>query len=491
MLELRSNSIPCESRPRGRPTAPPLPVVAVLVALALLPIIGCSGLDEIEPSAHVVAAPISPRANRVVERMVAEYGSPDGRWGGCMSDGCVEIWGTQFFYRAGTRRDRDDLLELGELMAGRIASDLRGAVWDAIFGEARRDDPALFGFPALLVSGALGDRGMDAFLFESVISRADEHLDSLDRRERAGIAAILATSAELNPDDRDARLTRARELAESAADGGGYTWQFLALSTIARVTGEVRDIEAARASLARTNYRFDDPGRIALPLDMTDEVLSRILSLIHGLVDLYAATGDAKLHRGATSVLDFVFSDAYYEDGTLIHDRVFGRSEDVCTGCNFMALYLVDRLYGDSFVIDPLPDLPDEPWHAAPDEEPEIQTWDTILHLGAGTEEKPGTMAASMSGLRERGGFVFRHEREPVWLEVRYEVGTLGGQPSITANVVSFFDDEKSESELAAGFDASGVARLRCGSPPLYADLEFTRTGSELSLQIRLSERRD
>ncbi len=84
------------------------------VGLAVLScVLGCSSLDSMPPADHVVGAPISNRANVVLKNLVEEYGSSDGRWQGCMSPGCTPIWAAQFGYRAGVRRDRDDVIAAG------------------------------------------------------------------------------------------------------------------------------------------------------------------------------------------------------------------------------------------------------------------------------------------------------------------------------------------------------------------------------------------
>jgi len=133
--------------------------------------VACSSLKSIPPADHVVRAPISGRANVVLNNLVTEYGSADGRWLRSMSPGCTQIWATQFGYRAGVRRDRRDILAIGQATAKHQSSDIRGLFWDALFGDVDRDDPVIFGFPALLVSGALGGRGIDKTVFSVGLDR--------------------------------------------------------------------------------------------------------------------------------------------------------------------------------------------------------------------------------------------------------------------------------------------------------------------------------
>ena len=61
---------------------------------------------------------------------ILEYGAQNGRWGGCMSTGCVQIWATQFGYRAGVRRGRDDLVEIGVMPPA--TPDTTGPLFDGV-----------------------------------------------------------------------------------------------------------------------------------------------------------------------------------------------------------------------------------------------------------------------------------------------------------------------------------------------------------------------
>ena len=47
-----------------------------------------------------------------------------------------------------------------------------------------------------------------------------------------------------------------------------------------------------------------------------------------------------------------MFSDAYFDGRFIMHDRANGRSADFCSGCNFWALHLADRYYGDTLSFD-------------------------------------------------------------------------------------------------------------------------------------------
>ncbi len=135
--------------------------------------------------------------------------------------------------------------------------------------------------------------------------------------------------------------------------------------------------------------------------------------MIHGLVDLARVTGDAAIHGRAGSLLDYVFSDAYFDGRFLVHDRLSGKpSRDVCSGCDFMALYLVDRLYCDSFVIAPVPVLPERDWP----EETRKRTIDETFVLEAGEAE------FSLSSIDHHGLLLFTRAKHDIRITCEYRV---------------------------------------------------------------------
>lgn len=466
---------------------------AGLAVTTLLVVVACSSLERIPPSDHVVAAPISARANVVLRSLVTEFGSDDGRWRSCMSAGCAPIWATQFGYRAGTRRQRDDLLALGEVTAAREASLARGLAWDALTGDdIGPADEAVLGFPALLVSGAVGDRGLDGWMFRVGIARLDEMSGALGQRESAGVAALLCEYARADPDGRDGHVRRARELAENAVDGGGGTWAVLAWGALARATGDDGDIARARQALAATPYVFDpESGLVRDPIVDDVAVLSRHLSLAHGLSDLAAATGDPRLHRSAVSLVEHVFSDAWFDGRFLVHDLQLGKSENVCSGCNFMALYLVDRLFGDTFVIDPLPPLPERPDEP---ETPPRSEYGTVFELARGAPDVPAVSRATSRPFGPAEAWLFRNPDGAAQIGVRFTVLAPDALPpngGLHAEVESDFGGSTVAYEMSVGTDANGVARMRLGAEPLLVLVTVRRTADgTLEAEFELRERR-
>ena len=462
------------------------------VSACLLGTLACSSLKSIPPADHVVRAPISGRANIVLQNLVTEYGSADGRWLRSMSPGCTQIWATQFGYRAGVRRDRRDILAIGHATAKHESSDIRGLFWDAMFGDVDRDDPAIFGFPALLVSGALGGRGIDKTVFSMGLDRLEDFggKGQLRPRENAGLAALLAEVSRLQPDRREERLAQARGYADAAGDD---PLAFFAWAAVAKASGEEEDLQRAREAEGGTPYRFDaQSGALATPTQ-GDEVLSRHLAMVHALADLAQASGDPAPRNRAVTLLDYVFSDAYFDGRFLIHDRMFGGpSEDVCSGCNWMALYLVDRLYGDSFGIDPVPALPKRDWP----EKRRLRGFDHEIVLGAGTDGRPGTAEATFAPLAPRGRLLFKHATRDVSITLEYEMLSLEqleprggmelrwrarGQDARFGNKYT----------MQVPFDTERVAALQhyCAFEPLTFNVVFSkREDGRLRAVVRLRE---
>jgi len=439
----------------------------------------CADLEPFPPGDHVVAAPISKRANEVLRNLILEYGSSEGRWLRCMSPGCTQIWATQFGYRAGIRRDRDDLLELAQVTAGRVSSEFRGLAWDALFGNYDRNNPAIFSFPALFISGAMDQGKVDRILIAQVMKRMDQvgregHLGYL---ESTGLAMLLAAAAQLQPHRREEHLEKARKFAEGASGGGFLPLACLARAAIARVSRDEGDIDSARRAIQSTSYRFDERTGALLPPKPEDEILSLHLAMVHALADMAQVTGDPVYHARAMSLLNYVFSDAYFNGKFLAHDLVRGKSDAVCSGCNFMALYLVDRLFGDSFVIDPVPPLPEREFPGEGNGPP--GQWDLRITLKKGTPAEPGMAGGKVGPLGRSGSAAFVHETGDAWTTVAFEVQPSHGiYPHGAISIeIQFHTSGESKNTLIAGFGSDGHARFApLGKEPLVIYLDFERT---------------
>jgi hypothetical protein len=284
-----------------------------------------------------------------------------------MSNGCAPIWATQFGLRAGLRRSRADVTALGRLTADAIDSGVLAVARKAVLGEVDRDNEALYGFPALLVSGLLDGNHGHMGRFKLVFERALPAAKGAGAREETAMAALLAELATAEPEGRAERLALAREFAaqvsEHKDDFEEPALSAFAWAHVAKASRAPEDVAHARAALERGLPPFDAAAGCFEAREGKGYMLSLELTLTDALADLAQATGDATWVRKARALLDQTF-DAAYLAGHLAHDwdgRSFGVSSRWCSGCNFHALFLVDRIYGDSWVIGDLPDLPEQP----------------------------------------------------------------------------------------------------------------------------------
>jgi hypothetical protein len=345
-------------------------------------------------------------------------------------------------------------------------------------------------------------------MFSMGLDKVDERLDPerMGKLESAGLAVLLAEVAALQPERRSERLEQARRHAESAAGGGGGTWAFLAWAAIARASGAEEDVRRAREAEAATRYRFDPETGALLPPAEQDEVLSRHLSAIHAHADMAQATGDPASRARAVALLDYLFSDAYFDGRFLAHHLDHGeRAEDVCSGCNFMALHLVDRLYGDSFVIDPVPALPPRDWPEA--DEPHEREWSILkpegeehrLVLSPGTEGEEGTASIRVAPLDPEGRVLVLHEALDARVTLDYRILSADERPP-RGSLMLRSENSGEDVQLAGrgwehtiDLDAAGSVRLDdYGFEPLIWSVEITRSDDgTLSGTFRVREGKD
>ncbi len=331
----------------------------------------CCDLGELTVDDHVVPSSLSERCDTVITNLLEE-GMEGRRWRNEMSKGCATIWATQLGFRAGMRRDRDDLVRIGEVTAEGESESVRDLFWDAAFGSFDTHSAAIPGFPALFMSGTLGNDSIDAWLFRKGV---DEFVKrgwnkTLRPRENAGLAALLAEYHRLDPEEQGERIDEARHFAGRIEAERNAVFHSLAWAAIARASGDAEDLERARRFAESAAPLFDvRTGGIELPREEGYlDILSQHLTMIHALADLATIDPSGGWRRSALDLLDYVFSDAYFDGSHIMHDRVSGeRSTHFCSGCNFMAIYLADRLHGDTLLFKPLPEPTieeaDMSWH--------------------------------------------------------------------------------------------------------------------------------
>jgi len=329
-------------------------------ALTIAAAAGCSSPVHIEPDEHLVQVPLGAPANEILRNLVLECGSADGSWTHDMGPGCTPVFAAQFALRAGLRRQRDDLIEIGRRTVRAQHSAINRLIIRAIFGGSGGDESSAYGFPALLLSAAIEGTRKHHRNFKLVLDRAlQQDPGSLGTSETLGLAVTLAEYHRMlgDGDEDGTYLDAARRFTARVNEP---SFRALALAAIARATRAEKDIAAAREAVEAACPPHDPAaGTFAFP-EGEQHILSFHLALIGALADMAQLSGRPEDRRRAEDFLRYVFSDALFDGRFLMHDRFGGvRSKEFCSGCNFHALYLVDRLYGDAWRIAPVPEPPE------------------------------------------------------------------------------------------------------------------------------------
>ncbi|MFH1231941.1 MAG: hypothetical protein V1709_10650 [Planctomycetota bacterium] len=338
-------------------------MVTILVTIVIIiSAFSCFYVKRMPLNEHIVPAPISSRANIIITNLITECGTTQGVWVNEVSSGCTTIWATQFGLRAGLRRNRDDIIQIGRVTADYQYSRTVKSVISSIFG-GDFDSELLNGTPALLVSGMIDGSRNHMGLFLKILNKGIpeiEHLN-LDTRERCGLVVILAELYRLDPDKFGDKLELARILSlKIGTIPEDQYLKSLALSAIALASRNEKDIESARKTLETALPNFDEvQSRFNFPNGIP-QILSSHLAFTQALVNMAKLTKEDYYYKRAHALLDYVFSDTFFNGKFLVHDLDSNGKKDwaFCSGCNFYALYLLDALYGDSWVIEPLPELP-------------------------------------------------------------------------------------------------------------------------------------
>jgi hypothetical protein len=314
------------------------------------------------PADHVVTAPVSRRANIVLGNLIQTCAIINGEWDRHQGDpGCAELFSTLFGYRSGLRRGRQDLVAIGRVAVDNEFGKLIGTAGDLLLAGKTADMFELAGMPALMVSGPAGANSRHYAVFVTTLDWFLKNADDrgFDDVQSVGTAYVLAEIYRFDPRRKPVWIDRARDLAARVDHGRSLRcFAAFAWAAIARATGEPADLDRAKAialsvaprfARAQGVLRFDGP---------YSDVLSCHLTLADAMADLATLEPDGPWRGMAMEIVEYVFSDAYFNGRFLAHDRDdAGQAPTFCTGCNYHALYLADRMYGDTLKLDPVPPL--------------------------------------------------------------------------------------------------------------------------------------
>ena len=310
---------------------------------------------------HVVTAPISPRVNVILGNLIEDCAIVDGQWDRHQGDpGCVEMFSALFGYRAGLRRGREDVVAIGRAAAENEFGRIFGIVGGLLSGK-KLDLSKLAGAPALLVSGTTGRDPRHYAVLTAALAWFRGRMDDydLDVVQKVGVAYLLAESYRYDPRGKAGWIEQARTVADQIGERpSDRCFRAFAWSTIARSTGEAVDRELAEQMALSLVPQFT---RTKAGLEFAgpySDCLSVHLALGEAMADLAILDPGGPWYRRGVELLEYIYSDAYFNGRFLAHDRVEGRqAATFCTGCNYHALYLADRICGDTLKLDPVPPL--------------------------------------------------------------------------------------------------------------------------------------
>ncbi|GMU23819.1 MAG: hypothetical protein AMXMBFR13_38970 [Phycisphaerae bacterium] len=319
---------------------------------------------------HVVPAPISRRVNTVLSNLIQDCPIMNGTWDRRQGDpGCVELYSTFFGYRAGLRRGREDLIAIGRTTADNEFKNLVKLTARLLPGRGGVDVYQLAGTPAIMVAGALGGDRPRYALFMTVLEWFIVNVDerSLSDVQAVGCAYLLAEAYRFDSRPKQLWLERARALGGRLVPPEGvgqriHRINFAAFvwSSIARASGDPDDLRRAKDLVLQAAPRFtSQQGRLHFEGPYAD-VLSLHLTLADACADLATIDSDPRWRPMLVQLVKYVFSDVYFNGKVLVHDISPDgevQAPDFCTGCNYHALCLADRLYGDALRFDPVPPL--------------------------------------------------------------------------------------------------------------------------------------
>jgi hypothetical protein len=325
---------------------------------AILAAILCTGCSRVRPPTEntaVVAAPISGRANIILANLIEECPIVNRQWRHDMD--CTAVSAAIFGYEVGHRRNREDILRIGRVAADNESSKMKSFLWQYILRQSP-DYSDLNGSPACFYSGLYDHDGLDYWMFSKLteaIARNPEQY-RLNPSQIAGSVYLLSFMTRVEPKDRAYRLGRARYLAAKLAKDNYPTFTAFAYASIARATKDSNDLKMARKFTAGALELYFEPNNPAVKARPNAECLSWYSSLINACADLAELEPQGPWRSRAFALLDYIFSDRYFNGKFLVHhlNADGTQADSFCAGCNFAALYLADRLYGDSLRLNPV-----------------------------------------------------------------------------------------------------------------------------------------
>jgi hypothetical protein len=325
----------------------------VIVAGFLVWMAGCCPVQKIDPTEHIVAAPVTERANIILTNLTKGCPIVNRRW--TFDMGCTPESSAMFGYRVGMHRNRKDLIKLGRLSANNEWARFVDTMFRFILKKESPQIQDLQGVGALLVSGIADRNALHYAAYRLIANKviAPGMRENLGVIPSAGTAFLLAEMYRVDKTNRESRIAGARFFADQAGKKNAPTFAAFGWAAIAKSTGDPNDITRAKEMIRSVYPRFTDAENGKSFSGPYAEYLSCHLAMTHAMADMAQIEASGPWREEAIDVLNYIFSDAYFNGRFLVHHRENGQhSKTFCAGCNFSALYLADRIYGDTLWLD-------------------------------------------------------------------------------------------------------------------------------------------
>jgi len=211
------------------------------------------------------------------------------------------------------------------------------------------------GTGALLVSGISDRNALHYAAYRFIANKviAPGMREKLGVIPSAGTAFFLAQMYRVDRTNRAGRIAGARFFADRVNQQGRPEFAAFAWAAIAKATREPNDIARAKEIIGLVWPKFGTGETGKIFEGPYHEVLSLHLAVIHACADMAQIEPAGPWREQAVELLNYIFSDAYFNGSFLVHHRENDRlAKTFCAGCNFAALYLADRIYGDTLWLD-------------------------------------------------------------------------------------------------------------------------------------------
>ena len=326
----------------------------IVISIILFSLCGCTSLNPVDYDEPIVRAPVSDRANLVLANLIEECPIVSGYWRNDLD--CTAIQTAAFGYGVGKRRDRKDIIRIGKISARNESKRIKRLALEYLLGNENIDLYEAAGFPALCLSGMYDSRSIDYFIYTQCLDTFTANNDTNNDMEiNIYIAYLYALRYRAEAHPKDVYLEKASIYANSVLDTGPAYAAF-AYCGIAKASNDPNDLELAKAVVTNSLPYFFNTKTGALKISPNLDYLSWHGAMIHALADMAQMDPEGPWRGYAIRLLDYIFSDTYFNGKFLVHhiNPDGSQAADFCAGCNFMAIILADRLYGDSFIIDPV-----------------------------------------------------------------------------------------------------------------------------------------